>query len=124
MPDTDSGRDLLGQRAGFWSLWGIPIAILLALNIIHLPTPWAVSILAACLGWMGVGCAINARRCRRRHCFLASPVLLAGAVMTVLTGFRILDLGAFGVSYVIWGTLAAVLLTFLPERSWGKYLSR
>ncbi len=124
MAEPDPGRDLFGRCPAFWLLWGVPLAIVLALNFIPLPMPWAVSILAFCLAWMGTGCAINARRCRRRHCVLASPVLFLGAVLTLLTGFRILDLGAFGVSYVLWGTFAAVLLSFVPERLWGKYLRR
>ncbi len=70
---------------------------------------------------MGAGCAINARRCHRRHCYFASPILLIGALLVVLVGFAYIDLGPDGLTYVTWGTFALVLLTFLPEKLFGKY---
>ena len=57
----------------------------------------------------------------RRHCYYASPVLLAGALLTLLAGSRIMDLGADGLMYTTWGTFIAVLVTFLPEKIFGKH---
>ena len=94
---------------------------MLSMNFIRLPIEWTTVILSACLAWMGLGCAVNARRCRRRHCYYASPVLLIGAVLTSLVGFGIVDLGRDGLIYVTWGTFALVALTFLPEQLQGKY---
>lgn len=71
---------------------------------------------------MGIGCAVNARRCHRRHCYYASPVLLIGALLTALVGFEIIDLGSNGLSFVTGGTYIAVALTFLPEKLLGKYM--
>ena len=118
-----SKSDLTDKPVPFFLLWGGPILILLSLNFVPLPLAWATVIIAASFAWMAIGCAINARRCHRRHCYYASPVLLVGAVLTVLVGFTIIDLGADGLIYVSWGTFAAVLLTFLPEKISGKYKS-
>lgn len=95
---------------------------MLSLDFINPPLEWTVGILASGFAWMGVGCAINARRCGRRHCFYASPILLLGAVLVLLVGCSVVDFDPDGLIYVTWGTFAGVLLTFLPERLFGKYL--
>jgi len=118
---ANADNDLATKALPFWGLWGAPIAIMLSLNVLRLPVGWATIILSACLAWMGIGCAVNARRCHRRHCYYASPVLLIGAGLTLLVGFDIVDLGPYGMMYVTWGTFALVLLTFLPEKLLGKY---
>ena len=114
-------NDLATQALPFSALWGAPIAVMLSLNFLRLPLAWTTIILSACLAWMGAGCAINARKCHRRHCYYASPVLLLGAVLTLLVGFDVVNLGPDGLIYVTWGTFALVLLTFLPEKLHGKY---
>ncbi len=93
----------------------------MSLNFIGPPIRWATAIIAACFVWMGLGCAMNARRCHRRHCYYASPVLLFGALLTMLVGFGVIYIGTDGLVYVTWGTYGAVLLTFLPEKIYGKY---
>lgn len=122
MNTGEPDNDLATRPLPFWGLWGAPIAIMLSLNFVRLPLEWATLILAGCLAWMGIGCAINARKCHRRHCYYASPVLLIGAGLTLLVGFDIVDLGPYGLIYVTWGTFALVLLTFLPEKLFGKYV--
>ena len=121
MSNDQSDNDLAATVLPFWILWGGPIAIMLSLNFMRPPVEWATVILAACLAWMGIGCAINARRCHRRHCYYASPVLLVGAALTLLVGFGIVDLGPDGLMYVTWGTFAIVMLTLIPEKLFGKY---
>ncbi len=121
MSNDQLNNDLATQPLPFWLLWGSPIALMLSMNFIGLPVEWVTVILSACLAWMGLGCAINARRCHRRHCYYASPVLLAGAILTSLVGFGIVDLGSDGLILVTWGTFALVALTFLPEILQGKY---
>lgn len=123
MKPVDSAGDLSARPIPFLLLWGAPILLMLSLNFIGLPVRWATLIIAACFIWMGAGCALNARRCRRRHCYYSSPVLLIGAVLTLLVGFGAVDLGPYGLMYVSWGTFAAVGLTFLPEKMFGKYIS-
>ena len=123
MSNEQSDNDLSTNPLPFWLLWGGPIVLMLSLNFMRLPIEWTTVILSTCLAWMGLGCAINARRCHRRHCYYASPVLLAGAVLTLLVGFGIVDIGRRGLTYVTWGTFALVALTFLPEKLQGKYRS-
>ena len=124
MDTSKDSDDLATKTLPFWALWGGPIGIMLSMNFLRLPLVWTTIILAACLAWMGVGCAINARRCHRRHCYYSSPILLAGAAATLLVGFNIVNLGPYGLMYVTWGTFALVLLTFLPEKLFGKYVNR
>lgn len=121
--NKESDYDLSTKPLPFWLLWGGPIVVMLSMNFVGLPIEWTTVILSACLMWMGLGCAINARRCHRRHCYYASPVLLVGAILTLLVGFGIVDLGKDGLIYVTWGTFALVALTFLPEKLQGKYKS-
>ncbi len=113
--------DFASKALPFWVLWGGPLAVMFSLNFLSLPVEWTIGILAAGFTWMGVGCAINARRCHRRHCYFASPILLIGAVLVLLVGFGYINLGSDGLTYVTWGTFVLVLLTFLPEKLFGKY---
>ena len=117
-------NDLSRRPLPFVALWGLPIALMLLLNFVHPGRRIAAIVLGACLAWMGFGCALNAIRCRRLHCYLASPVLLIGAALTWLVGFDVLNLGTDGLIYTTWGTLIVVLLTFVPERVFGKYRGR
>ena len=120
MNDVDSNNDFVTKPLPFWLLWGAPIAIMLLLNFIRPPAEWAIGVLSVCFAWMGIGCAINARRCHRRHCYYSSPILLAGAALSLLVGFGFVDLGPNGLMYVTWGVFALVL-TFFPEKLFGKY---
>ena len=121
MNDVRSNNDLAAKPLPFWLLWGAPIALMLSLNIIRLPAEWSIGLISVCFAWMGMGCAINARRCHRRHCYYSSPILLAGSILSLLVGFGLIDLGSYGLMYVTWGVFALVLLTFLPEKLFGKY---
>lgn len=121
MNDDESNNDLAARVLPFWLLWGAPIAIMMSLNFIRPPAEWATGILSVCFAWMGIGCAINARRCHRRHCYYSSPILLAGAALTLLVGFGFLDFGPYGLMHVTWGIFGLVMMTFLPEKLFGKY---
>jgi hypothetical protein len=121
MNDVESNNDLAARVLPFWLLWGAPIAIMMSLNLIRPPAEWATGILSVCFAWMGIGCAINARRCHRRHCYYSSPILLAGAALTLLVGLGFLDFGPYGLMYVTWGIFGLVMMTFLPEKLFGKY---
>lgn len=120
---VDRDRDLSQRPVGFMVGWGIPILAIVSINSVRgiLPFEMTILILAGAFTWMSVGCLINARRCKRRHCYLSGPVLLAGAASILLVGFEIVDLGRGGLNYVIWGTFLLVGLTFIPEIIWGRY---
>ena len=121
MTDLESNNDFVARPLPFCLLWGAPIAIMLSLNFVRPPAEWAIGIISVCFAWMGTGCAINARRCHRRHCYYSSPILLAGSALSLLVGFGFVDLGPYGLMYVTWGIFALVMLTFLPEKFFGKY---
>ena len=121
MSEKNLSDDLSSKALPFWILWGGPIVIMLSLNFIRLPIEWTTGILAAGFAWMGAGCAVNARRCHRRHCYYASPILLVAAVLVLLVGFGFVDIGSDGLMYVTWGTFVLVLLTFIPEKVFGKF---
>lgn len=108
--------------AVFW--WGLPLAAGWSAEFLPIP-PWAETLVwAAALAWMGTGCTLNARRCHRVHCLLAAPVLFLGAVATALVGLGWTPLGPHTASYVINGSLALALMTFLAEPIWGMYRTR
>ncbi len=75
------------------------------------------------LSWMGAACLLNARGCRRLHCFLTGPFFLLLALVSLLYGLGVLTLGSHG-----WSKLSLVLvagglfLFYVPERLFGKYL--
>lgn len=80
-------------------------------------------IISAVFFWMGFACLINARRCRRRHCYYSGPIFLAGGVAVLLVGFEIISLGPDGLIIVVTGTLTMALLTYLTEPVFGKYVN-
>jgi len=103
-------------------IWWIPTVILVAAAFSN--SSLLVVIWPTLLAWMGGACLVNAKRCGRRHCYLTGPFFLVLAVVSLLYGLQILDLGVYG-----WKTLAGILLvgscalTCLPEWIWGRYLA-
>ena len=125
MTDVHTAReqDLSQRPVSFMIGWGFPILIFLSMNFARgvLPYEAIILVLSGTLAWMGIGCLINALRCRRRHCYLAGPVFLSGAIGVLLIGFKIINLGQDGLMYVTLGTFGLVGLTFVPEWVWGRY---
>ncbi len=116
--------DLSRRRRSFLIGWGVPLVVVFTVSFWPIPTAAAAVALAAGFGWMGASCLFNALRCGRLHCYLAGPVLLAGAVAVLLVGFDVVALDGDGVSNVAWATFAATALTFVPEFFFGRYVSR
>ena len=113
--DLFSGSGLL--------LWIVPVVVLVIsanLGGLYPAIAWP-----AALVFMGGACLVNARRCGRRHCFLTGPFFLFMALLSLLYGMGVLDLGKRG-----WSDLSLVLLigaavlTCVPEWLLGKYASR
>jgi hypothetical protein len=115
-------RDLAARRIG-WLVWGVPIAVIVAAGFA--PPLWRTILWCGALTAAGVACVINARRCGRRHCFYTGPFYLAAALVTAAYGSGLVTL-----PFITWSRLAlaiaggSVLLQWLPERIWGKYVSR
>jgi hypothetical protein len=108
----------------FWS-WGLPLAILFSTNFLSelVPFPVIIMMMSGSFFWMGLACILNARRCRRRHCYYSGPIFIAGGAGVLLVGFGIVSFGADGLIIIVWGTLALALLTYLTEPIFGKYVN-
>jgi hypothetical protein len=102
--------------------WGIPIAILLispAINTRYLVILWPVL-----LTFMGVACLLNARRCKRTHCYVTGPFFLLLAGIALLYGVGMLPLGAHGWSTLALGlVIGSVTLCCGSEWIFGRYRS-
>src|SRR5579883_135247 len=118
---TPRTRDFLANplTAAFW--WGLPLAAGWIADASPVPRPESTSVWAVALAWMGVGCALNAGRHRRLHCFIAAPVLLVGALSVALAAAGLAPFGPHGASYLINGTLALALASFVAEAARGRY---
>lgn len=64
---------------------------------------------------------MNAKRCRRRHCYYSGPIFLVGGVAVLLVGFELVSFGPEGLTMIVGGTLTLALLTYLTEPIFGKY---
>lgn len=118
--DRSSGDFLKNPlSAAFW--WGLPLVAGLSANVLPIPLVAETLVWATVLAWMATGCALNARRCHRLHCYIAAPVLFVGAVAAALVGLGWTPVGSHAATYVINGSLALALLTFLAEPIWGRY---
>jgi len=105
----------------FLLIWCLPITLLLLSAWIGGRFP--IIVWPALLTWMATACLLNARRCRRLHCYLTGPFFLLLAVISLLYGAGVLPLGERG-----WSMLSIVLvvgslfLVYVPERLFGRYL--
>jgi hypothetical protein len=103
--------------------WGLPIALGVSTNFQALPQTETAIAWSLAFAWMGTGCALNALRCGRRHCFISGPVLWLGAIATALVALGILS-GRNTLGAIVNGTLALAVLSFLPERFCSLYTRR
>lgn len=117
-------NDFLARPLSAAAWWGLPLAAGLATNVLPIAETARLFVWAAAFAWMGVGCTLNVRRCRRLHCYISAPVLFVGAVAATAAGLGLKALGPGVASYVINTTLGLALLTFLVEPNWGRYHSR
>ena len=113
-------RDLTLGTAGIF-IWGVPIAVLVIsarLGGLYAAVAWPLA-----LGFMGVACLLNARRCGRTHCYFSGPFFLALALVSLLYGLGALDLGKRGWSGLSLTLLiGTVVLVCVPEWLLGRYL--
>jgi hypothetical protein len=109
--------DWAGNAHSFGRVWGIPI-----IALVWVPHPAKTLLWTAALGWMGVACLMNARRCGRTHCFYTGPFFLIMAFVGLLHGFQIVPLGAGGWTWIGIATgIGTGGLWCLTEKILGKY---
>ena len=101
--------------------WGLPIAIGLSSDLLHLPFRVGAGVCAVAFAWMATGCVLNARRCHRVHCYISGPVLLGGAAVAGLVAAGGLDLSPRMFGNVVSAILVLALLSFVPEMVWKRY---
>ena len=123
MVDRVSNDHAAQPLSFFWS-WGLPIVVLISTNFMSgvVPFPAIVAIMSGAFFWMGLACLLNARRCRRRHCYYSGPIFILGAIAALLVGFEVISLGRDGLIIVTGATLTLALLTYVSEPIFGKYV--
>ena len=121
--ESAKSRDWLRQPIGIIFWWAMPIGLGVSTNFWHLSLADTAFVWAVALAWMGTGCAINALRCGRRHCFISGPVLWLGAIATGLVALGILS-GRNALGEAVNGTIALAALSFLSEWFWGVYAGK
>jgi len=116
-------KDLSRRIGPFMLMWGIPILILISVNVLehYLPAAPIILMMAGSYGWMGAGCIFNAWRCSRLHCYISGPAMVIGGALIALVGFDVISLGPVRVMHLSYLTLFVVFLSFLPERILGRY---
>lgn len=115
--------DLLRKPGSAFFWWCLPLAIGFGTSLIGGVRPsYRAAVWSVALAWMGTGCVLNAIRCRRLHCYIAGPVLVLGAIGEALIAGGVSLFGAHAESNIAGVALVLALLSFVPERIWGRYL--
>jgi hypothetical protein len=118
-----ASRDILCNPSITGAVFWLPIVALVASGVFDIPSAWRTGIWVASFGTMGIGCIVNAVRCRRVHCYLTGPFFLWMAVLTLLYGVGLWHLGPRGWSAISLVALAGgALLCCVPELFLGRYL--
>lgn len=117
---ADEARDWLRKplACAFW--WGLPVMGGVSSSFLGLSSVQAAFLWAGVFAWMGTGCALNAQRCARLHCFIAGTVLWLGAMAAALVGLAIVS-APHALEDVVNATAVLALLSWLPECFWGRY---
>ena len=102
--------------------WCLPLGIGFASNFFSIAARATALVWMASFIWMGTGCALNARRCHRLHCYISGPAFFLGAAGLALFAAGIALLGPHSLNTIVGLTLAVALLSFLPEMIWRKYV--
>lgn len=120
-----AARDMLSSPWWTGAVFCLPAAVIALSGSVPMTNGWRSAIWAIGLGIMGTGCVINALRCGRWHCYFTGPFLLLMALLSVLYGLGAVPLGTQGWNWMGGVTICgAVLLSYLPERLFGKYRQR
>lgn len=115
-------RDILSDRLTTGIVYWLPIVALIVSGSLGVATGWRALIWVVALTTMGVGCLVNAFRCRRVHCYLTGPFFLIIALTTALYGLGVVKLGERGWTMISLILLAGgLLLYYVPEAIVGRY---
>ena len=123
VPSPAERRDFLNRWSSTLLLWRIPeVAFFVAF---FLPSPVRPWVWLLSLAWAGGSCLANAVHCGRLHCWLTGPFFLMGAAALGLYLIAAPVLPAAMPAWIATAEIAGgLLLIFVPERLWGRYLAR
>jgi hypothetical protein len=119
-PTADISRDWLSSKRTNLLGWWIPLAAIRAGLFVPV-SPRTVDWVIA-LGWMGVACILNARRCNRTHSRYTGPYYLAMIAPVMALGAGLVTVGILGwvsLGVIIFG--GSGLIWWVTERAWGKF---
>jgi hypothetical protein len=102
--------------------WCLPLGIGVAANFFASSARNIAIVWVLMFVWMGTGCVLNALRCHRLHCYISGSAFFLGAVALTLFAMGVAPLGEHSLNNIVGITLCAVLLSFVPEMTWRKYL--
>jgi hypothetical protein len=117
---AQASRDWVASTRANLLAWWLPQAGIVAglfMSVGARTTIWSVA-----LGWMGVACLLNARRCGRTHCRYTGPYYLAMILPVLALGTSSASSGLF--EWIALGGLILAggkLLWWVTERAWGKF---
>ena len=123
VPTAQVKNDWASGKLSFPLIWISPKLAIVAAAFASLPirtTVWSVALV-----WMGMACILNSHRCGRVHCRYTGPYYLLLTLPVLFFGAGMAELGVLG--WVILGSLAVLggtAITWITERSWGKYEGR
>lgn len=120
---VNESRDWVRKPLAFVLWWGLPIVGGVSSGFLGLSLAQSAFVWAVAFAWMGTGCALNALRCARLHCFISGPALWLGAIAAALLGFGIVS-APDALGDVVNATAILVVLSWLPEWFRGRYYIR
>lgn len=115
-------QDFVRKPLNAFVLWWLPIGIGMAQSPFGLPYRASCAIWAAAFVWMGMGCLVNAYRCHRLHCYISGPIFLVGSAPLGLLALNAIQLGPHALNYIVAVIFGLVILSFIPEMAWRKYV--
>ncbi len=119
---SETRNDWVNRPGMGFVWWCLPLGIGFASNFFSMAARATVLVWMASFIWMGTGCTLNARRCRRLHCYISGPAFFVGAAALALSAAGIALLGPHSLNNIVVLSLTVALLSFLPEMIWRKYV--
>ena len=118
---TPSGRNY--ERAPWvYILWVVPLVLVVATSLTFSADLISLTVAGALwtfsVGWIGIGCLINARSCGRVHCMIDG---IAFPLLAAIGALNVLSIVSFSWN-LFWGVFIVILVaSFVPEFARKKY---
>jgi hypothetical protein len=121
-PINDTGNDWVRRPGMGFVWWCLPLGLGVAAKFLTSSARSSAIVWVMMFVWMGTGCILNARRCHRLHCYISGPAFFLGAGALALFAMGVAPLGEHSLNKLVGITLGTVLLSFVPEIIWRKYV--